>query len=97
MYIEIRTKGDGKIVKEVDLPYEDNGLTWIEVAREFGDVLRGMGYHLPKDWDDFLQEQEDEVEGKMEDIERANEIPPDFSNIEKLINKRDLKNLSLFD
>ena len=58
MYIEIRTKGDGKIVKEVDLPYEDEGLTWVDVTREFGDVLRGMGYRLPKDWDDFIQEQE---------------------------------------
>ena len=96
MYIEIRTQGDGKIVKEVELPYEDSGLTWIEVAREFGDALRGMGYQLPKDWDDFLQEQEDEVEGKIEDIERANEIPPeisqDVSNIEKMINKVKEKN-----
>ena len=58
MYIEIRTKGDGKIVKEVDLPYEDEGLTWVDVTREFGDVLREMGYRLPKDWDDFIQEQE---------------------------------------
>lgn len=58
MYIEIRTKGDGKIVKEVDLPYEDEGLTWVDVTREFGDALRGMGYRLPKDWDDFIQEQE---------------------------------------
>ena len=58
MYIEIRTKGDGKIIKEVDLPYEDEGLTWVDVTREFGDALRGMGYRLPKDWDDFIQEQE---------------------------------------
>ena len=47
-----------KIVKEVDLPYEDEGLTWVDVTREFGDALRGMGYRLPKDWDDFIQEQE---------------------------------------
>ena len=37
---------------------KNEGLTWVDVTREFGDALRGMGYRLPKDWDDFIQEQE---------------------------------------
>ena len=44
----------------------------MEIAYEFGNVLRGFGYHLPEDWDNFLQEQEYKRKERVGIVEKTN-------------------------
>lgn len=72
MYIEIGLKDNGKFIREIEEPNEENGLTWMEIAYEFGNVLRGFGYHLPEDWDNFLSEQEYKRKERVGIVEKTN-------------------------
>jgi hypothetical protein len=54
MKIRVETKLEGIIEKEVNIPGEEEGLTWVEITREFIDVLRGLGYIIPEDFEDYL-------------------------------------------
>lgn len=56
MKIRVETKLEGVIEKEVNIPGEEEGLTWVEITREFIDVLRGLGYIIPEDFENYLNE-----------------------------------------
>ena len=72
MYIEIGLKDNGKFIREIEEPNEENCLTWMEIAYEFGNVLRGFGYHLPEDWDNLQQEQEYKRKERVGIVEKTN-------------------------
>lgn len=54
MKIRVETKLEGVIEKEVNIPGEEEGLTWFEITKEFINVLRGLGYMIPEDLEDYL-------------------------------------------
>ena len=52
--IRIETDYDGAIEREAYVDDAD-GLSWVDIAVEFGNALSGLGYKLPDDWDEYLE------------------------------------------
>ena len=38
----------------------DEDIGWIELAKDFGNALAGLGYYLPDDWEEYLERKEEQ-------------------------------------
>jgi hypothetical protein len=48
------------VERETDERETDEDIGWIELAKDFGNALTGLGYYLPDDWEEYLERKEEQ-------------------------------------
>ena len=57
--ITIKSPIEGEITKKV--PFDNWNGTWVELSRYFIEVMKGMGFIIPEDFNEYLDNKENEL------------------------------------
>ena len=65
--ITIKSPFEGEITKKVPLDSWDG--TWVELSRYFLEAMKGMGFIIPEDFNEYLDDKENELNEYLDDKE----------------------------
>lgn len=57
--ITIKSPFEGEITKKV--PFDSWDGTWVELSRYFLEAMKGMGFIIPEDFNEYLDDKENEL------------------------------------